>query len=298
MRADGTFCLDLWNFYESWDYLPDDGESRIRNEGILSASSTNEICSDETTGVGGVPLERANHPREIEESRVRFTGSYLVRKVPALKLRSFCHQELNQDFAPDPCQLVTGKPSWWSADGRCFLYFAEKHGDWRANAVRTAGGDGLKAVLPGGRKAGRGYAYSHESTDPHLCDSNGFFGPCRQWSEIVEGDVVDVPAEAVHTEGWAFEFYADEIVLEERHMRGRDEGVVDRQASGPVAFRGWRHGSLGSEMRLVLPPIPQRHKEGDLETYLSVDVDDPKFQVGITIYGDPDVLILRPSARL
>merc|ERR1712216_766244 len=34
MREDGTFCLDLWNFYESWDYIPED------ENGMPTASST------------------------------------------------------------------------------------------------------------------------------------------------------------------------------------------------------------------------------------------------------------------
>lgn len=282
MREDGTFCLDLWNLYESWDYKAQDDCARP-----IAYSAKQEFPQTESEAC------------EIGKRRLRFRGKYAVRKVAAMRLQSFHKLDLNQDFVEDPDQKIAGQPLWWSADGRSFIYFVKDQQQWRANSMRIAGGDGFKAVRPGGSKAGKYYAYSNNRYE---CLPSPLYN--RRWCEVVNSGKwkwpaeVEVPADTVESEAWALDFHADQTALEERYTRGREDIAESRHLLGPITFRGWRHCASGNQLRLVLPPLPQKHNEGDLEIASINERDNKKFQVGKTIDGDPDVLILRASARL
>merc|ERR1712232_1481513 len=163
--------------------------------------------------------------------------------------------ELNQEYTRNSFQLIGGVPSWWSADGRYFLYFVKEHQHWKINAVRHAGGDGVHAVEPTGRKAGCGFAHSGIAgsccDDPTeaLCD-HGWF-ECRSYEWEAAPQIV-----ARLTESQEFLFVADAVELEETHVHG-SERSQERHTASCANFRGWRRlGDPRGEIRILLPPVP------------------------------------------
>jgi len=186
------------------------------------------------------------------------------------------------------------------------LYFAEDYGHWKANTVRFAGGDGVRAVDLSGRKAGCGYA--HSGPIAGRSDARGassaeeairVFTRGDEWFEVLDGEWEAVPIRASACWAWSLDFCADRVVVDERHMRGED-GLVDRDVSGPVSFRGWRHGGRGSQVLLTLPALPDRMTadgpEGLVVPLMAGDLSEQRG--GTNILGDPDFVILRTSSRL
>mmetsp|Transcript_73406 Transcript_73406/g.215235 ORF Transcript_73406/g.215235 Transcript_73406/m.215235 type:complete len:325 (+) Transcript_73406:87-1061(+) len=286
LRGDGHFSLELWHFYESWDYIPEDVEDA---GDMIDRPVPNE--DDAATGVNGVPLQRANHPREVEEVRVTMRGHFTANKALAVRLRGFRRQELNQCYTEDSRQLIGGTPTWWSEDGLHFFYFDVARGHWRANSVRLIGGAGVRGVAPLGRRAGSGIAHSasvKEGEDPvaALTCSDGWFEVDSDGSWHPQ--TVDVLADHARV----LDFHASDIVFEERHARGAEGAVEEKHAAGPVAFRGWhQRGSV----RLVMPPLPDRIQvAADEAPPVEVVEVGSAPQSGSNFLGDPDSLILRP----
>jgi len=286
LRSDGLFSLELWHFYESWDYIPEDGEDVA---GIIDRPAPK--VDDQSTGVAGVPLKRANHPREVEEVRVTLRGRFVVDRVPAVRLDGFWRQELNQFYTEDSNHTIGGMPTWWSEDGLYFFYFDPDRRHWRANSVRLAGGAGLRAVAPKGRRAGRGVAHSASVTEgenPTAALSTG-----AGWFEVDRSGIWHPQSVNARTDRVdKFDFDASDIMFDERHTRGVEGALEEKHNAGPVAFRGWRQ--CGG-VRLVMPALPDRIQA-------SVEDDAPveaiqvstKPKSGSNFLGDPDTVILRP----
>lgn len=242
------------------------------------------------TGVNGVPLQRADHPREIEEVRITLRGRFVASKVPAVRLRGFSQRTLNQVYIQDSSQLVGGVPTWWSEDGLHFFYFDRDDRVWRANSLRLVGGAGIRAVAPQGRRAGDGIAHSgcvNEGDDPTaaLANPSGWYeaGSANSWQPKTIDVVTDLSD--------SFEFHSSNIITEERHTRGADFANEEKHVAGPAEFRGWRH-SAG--VRLALPPLPDRiQATGADETQMEAIPARTKTRSGSNFLGDPDFLVLR-----
>jgi len=265
MREDGRFSLELWRFYESW-----------------GASSETQQENPQTRMLSN----------DSEEVRVTLQGTYSSNKEESLRLRGFQREGINQDFTEDRDCLVGGQPTWWSLDGLFFLYFAEEYSHWKVNAVRFAGGDGIKAVHVGARKSGSGYAHSGKVTSgTNFAD---VLARGSEWFEVEDDEWETLQVDARFVPARFVEFVAKEMVVEERHKHGL-ESSVDRHVDGEVSFRGWREGLAGGGVKLVLPPIPERR---------TVDSDDvvvpskPCMQGGFNMLGDPDILNFRPVSKL
>jgi len=301
LRADGRFVLELWRFWEQWGYLPEDqGEVSVNGPSGMTGhaapasepSPTAKAVEKFSNGNAGLRV------REVEEVRAIFEGQAVNclkrREAPAVHLKGLGRPELNQAFMADADREVDGQPTWWSEDGRYFLYFVQEDQHWKVNAVRLASGDGLRNVRPGARRAGRGWAHSGPAQAGETPDSALFSG--EGWFECVEDEWEPIQVQPRKLPAWEFTFCADNVVVEERHARGEDS-TTDRQVGSEIAFQGWRHSPMGGEVRLVLPPLPDRHVEGDID--LGPVLNEPPAAEGATNFlGDPEVIVLRPTARL
>lgn len=269
LKPGGLFNLEMWRYHESFTtYLPRDD--------VAAEAKAPEFPSTQ----------------QITEVRCMLCGTYIVRLETAVRLSGLEREELNQAFARDSAQLVDGRPTWWSADGQYFVYFAEKYNHWKANAVRAAGGDGIRNVGTSGKKAGCGWAHSNVAgaADPEavLWASDG-------WFEVSDGDWEPVDVKASECIVRIFEFHADEVVFEERH-KCDDKSSVDRRVDQAVIFHGWRQGS--DDVRVVLPPVGEFHVEGDVEIAPAFVNSKPDVQRATNLLGDPESIILKRLARL
>jgi len=303
LQSDGRFELELWHFYESWDYIQEDVPIGSPEPSISSASSSSVSASALSgVGVSGVPLERADHPREVEEVRVTFKGQFAIHRVASLRFNNFGRRELNQEFAEDVEQRVCDLPTWWSADGQIFLHYSDLERKWFANSVRVAGGNGLKGARGINRRASRSFAWTQEVS--------GFEKPTDMlhsgaiWYEE-EGGWDEASARrgtVAKAEAWALNFMGERVLLEESHARGSEGTSRDSHEGEPVAFRGWRHGGpTGSDVRIVLPPLP--HRLGGEDNVQEAVIESLKpgtlnVKAASNLLGDPDAVVLRPTARL
>lgn len=283
LHSDGTFVLELWHFYESWDYLPDD-------DGALSSNAGQE--RPEVTA----HIQRAMHPREVEEVRVSLRGTFVASEAFSLRLGGLHRAELNQEYVEDKNRKIGGLPSWWSEDGRSFLYFANKCRRWKANAVKLAGGDGVSAVEPGRRKAGAGYAQSGPVEEAG--DIANALTCADGWCDLLDGEWQPAQVQVKEVKAKEFRFFAKEVVVEERHVRGGEGSVEDWQVSGPVTFCGWRHVSGKGELRLAMPRLPERHEAGAGEIQSLAATSSARSQTSTNFVGDPCIIIFRPCAKL
>lgn len=285
LHGDGKFSLELWHFYESWDYIPEDVEDV---EGMIDRPVPSE--DDDGVGVYGAPLERANHPREVEEVRVTLKGRFIVNNVVAVQFQGFHRQELNQSYTEDSCQLIGGMPTWWSEDGLYFFYFDGDRQCWWANSVRIVGGAGVRGVASHRRR--RGIAQSSSVKDgekPVAALTRG-----DGWLEFDSGMWHPQSIEVLTEHVEELDFHARDIIFEERHTRAAEGAVEEKHVAGPATFHGWhQHGSV----RLVMPPLPDRIQVGE-DDIPPVEAIQTRIkpQSGSNFLGDPDIFILRPPA--
>lgn len=279
LHQDGSFILELWRLYEP---LPPD-------DGIGSGDTVTEFQSDGSRKE--IKKEISNAPiHTMDESRVKYSGTFKERKARALKLSCLKNPGLNQLFIEDTAKLIGGRPTWWSTDGQFFLYYAEQYAHWKANGLRIAGGDGCLNIRPGCRKAGHGFAHSGpgDTFDALSCPHGWFEDVEDVWTPV---DVQVAPSEAI-----TLEFHASEVLATDKEVRG-DEMTKESFVGGPVTFRGSSSSSGSGELRLMLPATPERLQEGALE--LAPDASAPSVpdrEGGVM--GDPDIFLMRRSARL
>lgn len=219
----------------------------------------------EVSGSFSLWLWRFYEAAEREETRVTLTGVFQARQAQAVSMAGFQRQGLNQAFAEERGQQVAGLPTWWSEDGRYFIYFAEEYAHWKMNALRSAGGDGLAAVLPGARRAGRGFAHSGavdghggspEAASAALCDPEG-------WFELAEGDWEPVRPQLARGQAVAMSFTSDTLRAESMVAVGEDS-TRERREGGSVVFRGIRHAAQAAQpLVLFLPPDLEGGVEAD-----------------------------------
>lgn len=243
------------------------GAARAAWDSAFAELRGGELGADgEASGSFSLWLWRFYEAVEREETRVTLTGVYQVRQARAVSMAGFQRRGLNQTFAEEPGQRVAGLPTWWSEDGRYFIYFAEEYAHWKVNALRSAGGDGLAAVLPGARRAGRGFAHSG-AVDRHgdspeaawaaLCDADA-------WFELAEGDWEPVRPQLVRGQAVAMSFTSDTLQAESMVAVG-EESTRERREGGSVVFRGIRHAAQAAQQPLVLflPPDLEGGVEAD-----------------------------------
>uniref|UniRef100_A0A7S4Q8C4 Uncharacterized protein n=1 Tax=Alexandrium monilatum TaxID=311494 RepID=A0A7S4Q8C4_9DINO len=238
-----------------------------------------------------------------EETRVEYAGAFQVHEVPALRLSGFRRSGLNQAYVKQPELQMGGLPTWWSEDGRYFIYFAEEYRHWKVNALRSGGGDGMRAVRPGGLRAGRGFAHSgalglgpERSTRTAaleaLCHAEG-------WFEVSAGEWEPLQPELSAARAWALELDASSMSSEELLACGEDSSR-ERRSGGPCRLRGLRFtGATGGRVALFLPAV-----SGALEEELvfpaqaagdqTPEDGEAEEDVGPGASGDPDVLLLEP----
>lgn len=251
LRHDAGFVLELWSFYERWRIPSDPQQQEFQDASAITDPS-------------GVGRPRANF-KVLDETRVTYKGTSKMCIFRSVRVTGLSRPELNGDFLEDPSRPIGGQPSWWSADGCRFFYFVEENRHWKINAVRSAGGDGLPAVQPGSRKAGRGFAHSGEvshgdnPTSALLCPDGWFEATDGEWEPIEALQVSQLDAQVLR-------FFASEALVEDRTVRGEDVIAAKRTLADPVVFHGWRRGgaAAGAEMRLLLPEVPEHGEEGDL----------------------------------
>lgn len=270
LKPGGHFNLEMWRFHETFaTFLPRNSEGAEAK--ALGRPSTHQIA----------------------EVRCTLRGTCIARQAQAVRLSGLERAELNQTFARDAAQLVDGHPTWWSADGQYFLYFAQEYNHWKANAVRAAGGDGIYNVGVNQKKAGSGWAHSDDAgaADPEavLWSSDG-------WFEVSDGEWELAEVKVHECSGFRIlEFHADEVVFEERH-KCDDESSVDRLVDQAVVFHGWRQGS--DDVRVVLPPVGESHAEGEVQIATGFANIKPGVQRATNLLGDPESIVLKRCARL
>eukprot|EP00929_Paragymnodinium_shiwhaense_P015370 TRINITY_DN123450_c0_g1_i1.p1 TRINITY_DN123450_c0_g1~~TRINITY_DN123450_c0_g1_i1.p1 ORF type:complete len:332 (+),score=63.76 TRINITY_DN123450_c0_g1_i1:44-1039(+) len=297
VHADGTFMLELWTFREQYRVPPD--------------------AEDEFSPVSKGP--RATY-RVLDEERVMYTGKVSTTMEKALRFRGFSHVHLNQDFVQDADRKIGGVPSWWSLDGQTFFYLSEENAHWKANCLVSSGGDGVRAVMPGRRRAGNGYAHSgpvsalngappgatglpvgsSAAEDISPAEAVAALQTAGGWFEAIEQEWEPAEVAVREVDTIKLEFHAHEVVIEEKSVRGEDT-ATGRHVSGPITFHGWCHGGqCAGEVRITLPPMPEHVPEGEVELATGA-VDGIQYvPVGHEsgYMGDPEVLIIRPSSRI
>mmetsp|Transcript_118532 Transcript_118532/g.221460 ORF Transcript_118532/g.221460 Transcript_118532/m.221460 type:complete len:334 (-) Transcript_118532:7-1008(-) len=274
MHNNGHFILELWCFREVYR-MPNESNGEVDMSGRPRMSE-----------------------RWMDELRVTLTGTYTTKEAPALQLHGFDRKELNRDFVEDIGRCVDGVPTWWSDDGLYFLYFAQDYKHWKANALRIAGGDGLKAISLGSKKAGCGYAHS----GPAEQSAEGNALRLRDgWFEAVHDEWEPLEPDLSLSNAFQFEFHATAVEVEDKTVRGKDISS-ERLHAGPLAFRGWRHtaGANRGELRLMLPRVPKSASGSDValveDSVVTADAPPAAVQTGEEggYRGDPDVIIVRP----
>lgn len=296
LHEDGSFILELWRLYESWGQwrVTDDeiGTTEFQSNGSRQETQTVEFQSDGSRKE--IQKETTNtQVHYLDETRLKYSGTFTARKAQGLKLNCLKHPGLNQLFIEDTSKVIGGKPSWWSTDGQFFLYYAEQYAHWKVNGLRVVGGDGVLAVQPGRRKAGHGFAHSGPGDSfESLCRPDG-------WFEDVDNVWTPVEVEVAPSEAVALEFHASEVSAADKEVRG-DEVIQENFVGGSVTFRGSCGSSVSGDVRLMLPPAPERLQEGRIEAAPepsnASSTAAPDREGGVM--GDPDVFLMRQSARL
>jgi len=270
----GHFLLELWRFFEAWQ-MPA-GQSR-----------SSKLQAPKTSKPG-----QPSNPTSIlhrEETRVTLSGAYEFREVPAVQLSGFFNESLNQVYALEPGLEVSGEATWWSEDGRYFLYFAAEHQHWKVNGIRAVGGDGVDAVRPGCHKAGCGFAHSGPVSSS--CQKAIFSGD--GWFEVDDGEWSPLQPSPRPQQAWSFSFDAQMAEAEESASIG-EESTAKEKRSGSSRFHGLRYqGPSSGAVLLFLPPPPGPDNEGAVGLTGPVDAQNEEL---INAAGEPDLLLLKPSA--
>jgi hypothetical protein len=276
LHENERFILELWTFRESY---------RLPNP-------------ENATG----ELDSFNQPRAserwLDEVRATLKGSFSTTEVPGVRLVGFSRPEANQDFVEDPTRLIDGLPTWWSADGLHFFYFARAYNHWKLNALRTVGGDGLAAICIGGRKAGCGYAHSGPSSSEAGAEA-AVLRSRESWFEAVNNEWEAIVPEVHGIVVQRIDFRAETLEVDERTIRGK-ESSSEQHRGGPLSFNGWLHAVPSNDkLRVMLPRVLQTHPEGGIEVAAFAFEVPSTTQVGNEpgYRGDLDVLVLEPARK-
>lgn len=227
-----------------------------------------------------------------EDLRVTLSGHYRLREVPGIAFSGFSEDGLNQVFVLETSLTVSDRPTWWSEDGRYFIYYAQDYQHWKVNGLRNTGGDGMSSIRPGERRAGCGFAHSGPvKADASPTNFESLFTPSG-WFEVDDDEWVAVTPSIVSKQAWSFRFMAETARMEESAKV--DETSTSGRALGQRVFCGLRsHQAL----LLFLPPKPGVEDEDglvqmqlDLEVAEKGDMDD----VLLKETGEPDVISLKP----
>jgi hypothetical protein len=285
LHEDHRFTLELWRLYENWAQLRITDDEAADDE---VGSRSGEFQSDGSRKPSTKSSSSDTPIHILNDTRVKYEGTFSERLAKGVKLSGLRHSGLNQLFVEDTSKLIGGKPSWWSTDGKFFLYYAEEYAHWKANGLRVVGGDGVVAVQPGRRRAGHGFAHSGpgDSFDALRCSKGWFEDVQNVWTPV---DVSIMPSEAL-----ALEFHASEVMATDKEVRG-DETMKESFVGGSVTFRGSCSSSVSGEIRLMLPSPPERLQEGSVEiaplSAIAVGTLAPEKEGGFM--GDPQVFLMK-----
>jgi len=274
--SSGNFALELWRFQESWRLRVDAGKAMRGQVGYGAEGESSSV------------LER-------EELRASYTGRFKVSELPALKLAGFQRRGLNQAFAEQARWRVNGRPTWWSEDGRYFIYYAREYDHWKVNALRASGGDGPQSVGQGGRRSGRGFAHSGPVGGDTAGDASTALRCAEGWFEVSNGEWQPLEPNVSPACSWSFAFTAatveSDVILTKGQVTRREKHHV-----GTTAFWGIRNdkSSKGCVL-LFLPPMPES-SNGDSEIMISEDANmEPEEANRSWCTEDPEVMVLAPA---
>lgn len=290
----GRFSLELWRFYEGWRVPADELEEHVAGGSIVG-----DEAAGGTEGQDAAPtsFRAPGQPRasvlEREETRVTYAGDFATTRASALTFDGFRKARLNQAFVERPELPIDGLPTWWSQDGRYFMYFAREYSHWKVNAVRMASGDGCRAVAEGGRRAGHGFAHSGftELAAPRAAEAAELLASSDGWFELQEDAWMPVVPAVEAVAAWSFGFEAASVVAEELVASG-DVSSKAKQQAGPVAYQGVRfHARDAGPLLLQLPPAPDL-LVAEEEPQLA---DSPQQALQESKGLDPTMVLLQPE---
>jgi len=291
----GRFTLELWRFYEAW-----------RVPGQPGPESTSELGEAKETP-GDASFRAPGQPRASvlhrEETRIACAGTFEVREVPALRLAGLQRAGLNQSYVEQPDLQISGLPTWWSEDGRYFIYFAEEYRHWKVNALRAGGGDGMRAVRPGGRRSGRGFAHSG-AVEALISERQVLQTRAREalwraegWFQVHAGDWEPVQPQVSVSRAWALDLSASNVSSEELLVHGENSSS-ERRSSGPCHLHGVRSAAATNGQALLFVPTLPDDLEGSRASEEVLATEDEgqeqDDEAGAGTSGDPDVLLLEP----
>lgn len=277
LRDQREFVLELWSFSEAWRVPP--------------VNTSNESPPPDGNPSPSINPDRPRASfRVLDEARVSYRGIYDRCEAQAVQLSGFSRGALNQTFVANERLLIGGLPTWWAADGQHFLYYAQEHAHWKANSVRTSGGDGTRAVELGRRRAGRGYAHSGPNQD--TCSPAEALVNTEGWFEAVDDEWKPVSVQGSYRKAWLLQFRADDVAVETRCIRG-DDSNSNSQKLGSTVFSGW--SQQGSTALHLLLPSTLDIEEGSQLVQAQLD-EAPEILRDVA--GDPEILILHTSSKL
>lgn len=285
LQRGGDFSLELWRFHESWR-VPLEGEQDDRDTQLVDGVSTSFRA----------PGQQRASILDREETRVSYAGRFSATEVPLLRFSGFRKHSLNQGFVEEPSLRIDGISTWWSEDGRYFLYYASDYGRWKFNAVRTARGDGFCAVAAGEKRAGHGFAHSGLLPDssraslgayPDDAGAAAALTIAEGWFEIDDGEWVPVEPHVERGVTQRFSFSAKGVSAEEVLTSGEDTSRSTYNGSA-LTFGGVRlaTGAARGSVLLTLPPPPP---------ILLDDEEEDAFSAGAV--GEPEVLLLQADKQ-
>lgn len=289
----GNFSLELWRFFEAWR-LPELPEPNA------AEAAEQATPGDESFRPSGKPRASVLHR---EETRVTYSGTFEAREVPALRLAGFGKAGLNQAYVEQPELQIAGLSTWWSTDGRYFIYFAEEYGHWKLNSLRAAGGDGMRAVLPKNHRSGRGFAHSGGLSSPTgerkvlareaLLRADG-------WFEVSDGEWEPLQVQVSMSKAWSMELNSSSVAFEELLVHGEDK-TREQRSGGPCQIRGLRPASAASgPLLLFLPALPDAEAESKASDAVVLAGEEPveegeeEEDEDLGSSGDPDLMLLEP----
>lgn len=279
----GRFELELWRFSEGWA-VPCSHEL---------APSEREQRTQETPSFRASGQPRASVLIR-DETRVTLRGCFANREIMALRFTGFRRRALNQVFAEDETLQVGGLPTWWSVNGRFFLYFAAEYGHWKINGRRESGGDGLLAVQRGGRRTGRGFVHSGPCERP-VCRQTALASLCcvEGWFQVVAGEWTSCEPLIVEEKGWSMDFRAESVDVKDIESRGQDT-VEHHHSAREVVFHMVRLGVAEELAALWLPEMPSSTGD-ELQAFYDSQEDFAAERAPPSgTVGEPDFLLMGP----
>eukprot|EP00435_Cladocopium_sp_Y103_P055264 s1205_g18.t1 len=243
-------------------------------------------------------MHRWTPDREQEEvQRLRGASSSMIARADPrqekwyLLLLPDCGWVGEEVFALETGITVSDRPTWWSEDGRYFIYYAQDYQHWKVNGLRSAGGDGISSVRPGRRRAGCGFAHSStvKASAPPM-DFSALF-EAGGWFEVDDDEWVSVKPSLLSKTASSFRFVAETAQTQESAKV--DETSTTGQAVGRRVFCGLR---CKEALLLFLPPKPGIEEEESIVT----DLEHRDAEIGdmddllLKETGEPDVISLKP----